>query len=884
MYYTKMKHQHPRLFLLCGIICTLLLSSSLASCDDEDDNPTHAAFLQQQLEALQPAVDQLNASILCYQNLLSGELPVGVTPTGDGYTIELSGGGAYHLNAGTSPDARFPLLTLSREGNWTYSFDGITYQTFTDASGKPLNAYSLEGIEAIYRSPQLLLDTEGYWKVTCDGGTTYTALPDASGQKVSALGSERVGIASLFSHIAYSETAHQLTLTPKAGGKPVMFPVVTGFYLNVKGSDAEDNRTFFLSEVRKYEVETGDVVKTKIEVPNGWKATLEDNELSVQAPASATTGTSATTSTSASPTHTIRLIITSSKQYRRTVTLDMKLLNQTFDAAYCTAWKEFVSASPNNVLLDFSYAGYRHGEVAPPDVNSLGYRIFDVTDYGAIPNDGTSDREAFLRALEAAGAKRTTSTSDNASTIRLQTGGAGQLNAIIYFPPGKYILQDEDEVNESIHLTMGNFVLKGAGRDVTTLQMNARNKLTDPAKMWTCPTMIEIKHYSGVNMQSNLAEVTADAPKGSFEVTVSSTSALKAGDWVCLYLKSNAPEAVAKEIAPHPVSDLNAAASIIKDGVEVYDLHQIASVSGTKVTFVEPIMHEVEAAYGWILKEYKHYENVGVEDLTFEGKAEAGFAHHEESSNGGSFDSEYKLIDFVRLTNSWMRRVNFVSVSEAASLVSCANVSAYDIDISGNRGHSAVRSNSSSRIFIGKVTDHSHGYRIIGNGVSDEWMENAGQFHSCGVSKPSMGAVIWNVRWGEDGCYEAHASQPRATLIDCCQGAFIPSRQGGDEYEVPNHLNDLIIWNMNATRTAYENNWNNQFVWWDKSSRWGKTMPPVIIGFHGAAIRFAETFMSDVKQNKRIESQGTQVEPYSLYEAQLRKRLGYVPAWLSALK
>jgi len=40
-------------------------------------------------------------------------------------------------------------------------------------------------------------------------------------------------------------------------------------------------------------------------------------------------------------------------------------------------------------------------------------------------------------------------------------------------------------------------------------------------------------------------------------------------------------------------------------------------------------MHEVEAKYNWVIKEYKHYENVGVEDIAFEGKAEERFQHHE---------------------------------------------------------------------------------------------------------------------------------------------------------------------------------------------------------------------------------------------------------------
>ena len=65
---------------------------------------------------------------------------------------------------------------------------------------------------------------------------------------------------------------------------------------------------------------------------------------------------------------------------------------------------------------------------------------------------------------------------------------------------------------------------------------------------------------------------------------------------------------------------------------------------------------------------------------------------------------------------------------------------------------------------------------------------------------------------------------------------------------------------------------------WDSNGFWWKFMPPIIVGFHGSPLDF------DATQMKRLESNGTAVEPYSLYEAQLRKRLGYVPSWLSSLK
>ena len=60
------------------------------------------------------------------------------------------------------------------------------------------------------------------------------------------------------------------------------------------------------------------------------------------------------------------------------------------------------------------------------------------------------------------------------------------------------------------------------------------------------------------------------------------------------------------------------------------------------------------------------------------------FGHHASWEDDGA----YKPLNMMRLTDSWIRRVDFKGVSEALSIVSSANCSAYDIEISGNRGHS----------------------------------------------------------------------------------------------------------------------------------------------------------------------------------------------------
>lgn len=850
--------------LLLWCICCLLVP--LHSCNDVDDLQTQANLLKERVTALEESVGQMNESVSGLQYLLSGTSIVGVTAIDRGYKLELADGQSFNIIAGENVDGFLPLMKISDEGYWMYSVDGTNYIRMNDHNGKPLNAYPVNENGGPIISPQMRVSADGYWQVSGDGGKTYDFLMNG-GNKVSAL-TEVTSTNSIFDRVHYDENGKpEITLRLAADGKEFTFPVVNTFYLKVLDDDGGaitgvDEQIFPLAEKRVYAVEQSDVEDALVQAPEGWTVTLEEAKLSITSPDAA----------DAEKTEEINIIITSSRKFIRIVTIKVKLLNSYGNSK---TWLDFDGNTGDNVLLDFSYAGYKHGEEEAPSVETLkarGYKVYDVTDYGAVPNDGLSDREAFIKTLEAATGTTRTITADN--NIRILKEKA---NAIIYFPEGEFVLQGaEDKVNECIHLTMGNFVIKGAGRNKTVIRMDKRN---EPATggMWSTPTLIEIKHYSDAT--GAMTEVTEDAAKGEFSVKVGATAGITAGSWVRLYLKNNDTELVGKELAPYTAGDLSTQSgtpAIIENGVEVLDYHQVKSVSGNSITFYEPLMHAVEAKYGWKIQKFPHYENIGVEDIAFQGDAKEDFQHHASAAD----DSGFKLIDFVRVTDSWMRRVNFISVSEALSVVNSANVSVYDVDISGKRGHSAIRSQGSSRVFIGKVRDRSNGRELLNSGGTTlgSYMENAGQYHACGVSKQSLGAVIWNVHWGDDSCFESHASQPRATLIDHCTGGFMQWREGGDLTQLPNHLDDLVIWNMNATKTKASD--NNPFVWWDSSNIWWKNLPPVIVGFHGASMGFD----NDSKQVKRWESNGAAVTPASLYEAQLKKRLGAVPAWLNALK
>ena len=501
-------------------------------------------------------------------------------------------------------------------------------------------------------------------------------------------------------------------------------------------------------------------------------------------------------------------------------------------------------------ILDFSYAGYDHGQTDPQTDN---YTLYNIQEY---KKKGQTDREALINVLTAVLGKPKI---DANNTISFPA--TTQANAIIYFPEGEYILHDSSDDTEktdtptgasqsqSILIPAGNIIFKGDGVDKTVITMKAPMQPKNPSQLYSSPEMLQFKHNSGMTA---VTRVDTDAKKGEFGVYVEDVSQLSAGDWVCLYMKNNDPELVTKEVYPYkPESNW----IISTSGVEVIDYHQIKFFLGNKVYFHEPLMHDVEAKHGWEIRKYPHYENVGIEDMTFKGYAKEDFVHHGSWEDDGG----YKPLCMNRLTNSWVRRVNFESTSEALNIVNSSNVSAYCITMKGNRGHSAIRSQASSRVLIA--------------GTKDETSDGSGNFHAVGVSKQSIGTVLLRNIWGDDSCFESHANQPRATLIDHCKGALLVGHQGGNANEAPHHLGDLVLWNFEATATDKE----GSFIWWDPSITYWRLLPPLIVGFMSSEpVTFTEEHVKSI-------SHGVKVHPESLYESQLATR-GYAPGWINEVK
>ena len=790
--------------------CLLFISS----CVDIDEMNNRLNKMESKLTELEGIVSDVNKNSIAINHALKDSIFVSVTENEHGYIIEATNGDKIQITDSKKyPETIRPIIGVNPDGQWTMSVAGSDPEIIQGAS----NAFN------DYSTPKVRVNQDGYWQVSVDGGKTWADILDKDGRKFSATDDiEYTGRQTFFEEIIFEDGADEIVFKLTGWEEAISIPIQKEFVFTLdKYSGSAD---ILLGETVNYSIESAGIVSVAISAPENWNALILDDKFIITSPTEASAGE-----------YDVRITAVSEKGYLKFINLKFNLVAQPFAD-----------------ILDFSYAGYMHGEIAPPKVSSLGYQTYDITNYGADPAAGNNDRQAFLALLTAIFGQPTETSN------YIDFPAKENVNAVIYFPEGEYILHSEDDdqdgPSKGIIIHASNLIIKGDGADKSIISMTAPMKATDESVLYSSPTMLEIKHNAS---HGTLTSVVADAAKGTYSVTVSSTAGINSGDWVCLYVKNNDTDFIAEELYPYSAEGEWAN---LKEGIEVIDYHQVKSISGNTITFYEPLMHKVDAGRRWEVKTYPHYENVGIENICFKGCAketsDGDFSHHGD----WDYDGGYKPLVMNRLVNSWIRRVRFDSVSEGCSIVNSACVSAYNIEFTGKRGHSSLRSQASSRVLIAATTDNTVGT----NGLK-------GNYHGVGVSKQSIGAVLWRNRIGDDSCFESHATQPRATLLDCCSGGWHKSHQGGADAELPHHLADLTIWNYKATKTSS----TGTFTWWDNNPKW-YFLPPVIVGFQGG-VTFNET-------QAKVSSHGVEAYPQSLYESQLKKRLGEVPSWLLNIK
>ncbi len=179
------------------------------------------------------------------------------------------------------------------------------------------------------------------------------------------------------------------------------------------------------------------------------------------------------------------------------------------------AFEAFKKNPSTAVLPDYSWAGYKMGTEGIPDMKG---KIFDVTKYGAIPNDSIEDFDGVQAAIKAA-----------------EAAGGG----IVFFPKGRYLINEKEGRRDGIVISKPNIILRGSGSgpEGTEIFMKQYMLPKDPDKKWTVPAMFTFNYYKGSSAKTVLLD---NAKRGDMKIVLEDASGFKSGDFISLKMQNPA--------------------------------------------------------------------------------------------------------------------------------------------------------------------------------------------------------------------------------------------------------------------------------------------------------------------------------------------------------
>ncbi len=361
-------------------------------------------------------------------------------------------------------------------------------------------------------------------------------------------------------------------------------------------------------------------------------------------------------------------------------------------------------------MPDFSYAGYRFGLQEPP-LDAPG-RVFNVTDYGAAPDDGLDDTRAVLSALDAA------------SKI--------EGPVIVQFPAGRI------EISDIIPIERSQIVLRGAGAGEGGTQVH----FPRPLRMVESGTRFdEIREYlvkykkrqreparnidmlfseyswtggfiwiqkPGTRAAAYLPELDA-APavlaqikagrRGDRVVEIADTSQLAVGDAVQVqwFNRAGPDGPLIQSIYGDTELEIGSHHWTYDKRPLVRQTTRIASIDGVRVSLGDPLMHEVSDALPAHIAQWDHVSEVGIEDIHFTFPVSPYFGHHLESG--------YNAIYMTSVIDGWVRDVAFSNADSGLLSYNSANLTISNVHSKGARpAHYAVHLGNVHNALVRDIT------------------------------------------------------------------------------------------------------------------------------------------------------------------------------------
>jgi hypothetical protein len=418
---------------------------------------------------------------------------------------------------------------------------------------------------------------------------------------------------------------------------------------------------------------------------------------------------------------------------------------------------------------DFSFAGYRWGDEPLPDLRPT----LDVTDFGAKPDDGKDDTDAFKKAILAAQREK------------------GRV--VLKVPKGRFVISD------ILFVERGDFVLQGMGSDPggTVLEMprpledmprpeairrveaynlandkRADGRIFSPFS-WT-GGIVWVRLPTRVAQQSLTPAVAGK--RGQHRLQVASAARLVAGmevriDWynklgddspVLRHIFGLEGRSFGDRLARHP-----------EEPVASQDV-TVARIEGAEVVLREPLLHDVLEAWQADVTSLARLANVGIEHLRVEFPAVPYAGHHHERG----FNAFY-LND---ISHGFVHDVCVVNADSAFLTDDSAHVTFDGIRVEGRLGHYGIH--------LGSV------YAALAENFDIE----ADEFHSLSFNTGSRGNVFSHGRARRAKLDQHRGANHQNLFDDILDLEDRPTSElfhhGGADYWGPTHGAFNTFWNV----------------------------------------------------------------------------------------
>ncbi|MEN3322422.1 DUF4955 domain-containing protein [Mariniflexile soesokkakense] len=446
-----------------------------------------------------------------------------------------------------------------------------------------------------------------------------------------------------------------------------------------------------------------------------------------------------------------------------------------------------------NYLPDYSFAGYHNGEL---QILNKDAHIILAIDYGAIPNDGLDDSKALINAIEA--------TNDIKGNVVLQ------------LPAGKLILSD------ILYIKRSHFVLRGSGvgnagteifcpRPMMYLdnpeqlkelreyliefdkrEIQKNNNIDLPfsqytwsgGMIWTQVPGERVKSYlRKYDQPSRVLAKVKQGNRGEHVMTVSNINGLKVGDIVQLELFNTEGEkgSMIQDLYKNSNVKIGSHHWEFPDMAIVKQQVEITKITNNKITINSPLTISIKPSYNAQLVEWKHLDEVGIEQLRITFPNAPRIAHHVEPGYNGIY--------LTRVFNSWVRDVVISNADSGILSEEIANVTIKDIVTEGTEmAHYTVAISGSYNVLVKNLKVYNKA------------------FHSLSFNTLSTKNVYQNCEVFNSPLLDQHSGANHQNLFDNVKVHINPNEDntyplftgGGASYWKPSHGAYSTFWNLNV--------------------------------------------------------------------------------------